>query len=202
MHEVQYSACVFMKLHYNFGLFRHSIRPSCGGWRPVGRQPRRLKNVPASVPTLAVLTMLQDSSPRPITILHASMTGRAQFLALQLADELDARGIDCTVLDMNDADVKTLSAGGLFLICTSTFGQGEVPDNAQFLFQELEAARPDLAAVDYGVLALGDRSYLTTFCYGGKRFDALLRGLGARRIGALPGATGGRQRQHLGLPAA
>ena len=129
--------------------------------------------------------MSQQSSFGPITILYASMTGRAQFLALQLAEQLSARGIGAEVFDMNDADVQTLCTGGRFLICTSTFGQGDVPDNGQFLFQELEAAKPDLATVEYGVVALGDRTYLATFCYGGKRFDALLHKLGARRIGRL-----------------
>ena len=35
----------------------------------------------------------------------------------------------------------------------------------------------------YGVIALGDRTYLQTFCFGGKRFDERLQGLGAQRIG-------------------
>ncbi len=35
----------------------------------------------------------------------------------------------------------------------------------------------------YGVIALGDRTYTATFCFGGKRFDALLQSLGAQRIG-------------------
>src|SRR5262249_14449991 len=69
------------------------------------------------------------------------------------------------------------------LICDSTYGQGDVPDNAQKLFADLEATKPDLSSLAYGVIALGDRTYAQTFCFGGKRFDALLQSLGARRIG-------------------
>jgi MioC protein len=39
--------------------------------------------------------------------------------------------------------------------------------------------------VQYGVIALGDRTYSETFCNGGRRFDALLAELGARRIGEI-----------------
>lgn len=43
----------------------------------------------------------------------------------------------------------------------------------------------NLSRVVYGVIALGDRTYAQTFCFGGKRFDALLQELGGRRIGAV-----------------
>ncbi|MBD5605780.1 MAG: flavodoxin domain-containing protein, partial [Candidatus Eremiobacteraeota bacterium] len=69
------------------------------------------------------------------------------------------------------------------LICTSTYGSGDVPDNAQALFAALEIERPDLSMVRYGLISLGDRTYKATFCQGGLRFDALLAELGAKRIG-------------------
>jgi MioC protein len=37
--------------------------------------------------------------------------------------------------------------------------------------------------VRYGLIALGDRTYAATYCAGGLCMDALLTGLGARRIG-------------------
>jgi len=45
------------------------------------------------------------------------------------------------------------------------------------LFELLERAGRD------GVIALGDRTYAETFCFGGKRFDELLTELGAHRLG-------------------
>jgi len=73
----------------------------------------------------------------------------------------------------------------LYLICSSTYGQGDVPDNATQLYESLTSARPDLSTVSYGVIALGDRTYNETFCNGGRRFDAILCELGARRIGEI-----------------
>jgi MioC protein len=71
----------------------------------------------------------------------------------------------------------------VFLICTSTYGQGDVPDNARALYEHLQQARPDLSRVRYGVFGLGDRTYAETFNFGGKRFDDILTELGAKRIG-------------------
>jgi MioC protein len=86
---------------------------------------------------------------------------------------------------MDDLDSSVFSGGGTFMICTSTYGQGDVPDNAQNLLASLEADRPDLSAVNFGVIALGDLTYKDTFCAGGIRFDNLLSELGARRIGEI-----------------
>ncbi len=84
---------------------------------------------------------------------------------------------------MDGQDASVFAPGGLFLVCTSTYGQGDVPDNAKALYESLQQIRPDLSKVRYGVIALGDRTYAETFCNGGKRFDQLLSELGAKRLG-------------------
>jgi MioC protein len=120
---------------------------------------------------------------RRLTILVGTMTGTAQLVADEVAEVVKARGMAPEVIPMDGLDAGIFSRPGPFLICTSTYGQGDVPDNAQALFNDLERAKPDLAPLAYGVIALGDHTYAQTFCFGGKRFDALLRSLGARRIG-------------------
>jgi len=118
-----------------------------------------------------------------ITILVGTMTGTAQLVAQEL--EL-AWGDDDTQVEtllMENADPSVFQRDGVTLICTSTYGQGDVPDNAKALYEELRTERPDLSQVRYGVFGLGDRTYAETFNFGGKRFDELLAGLGARRIG-------------------
>jgi MioC protein len=71
----------------------------------------------------------------------------------------------------------------VYLVCTSTYGQGDVPDNAKALYEALCAHKPDLSGVRYGVFGLGDRTYAETYNFGGKRFDDILTELGATRIG-------------------
>lgn len=118
-----------------------------------------------------------------LTILVGTMTGTAQLVAQEIELRHDAEDLRVRVTPMDGLDAGVFSAGGLFLICTSTYGQGDVPDNARPLFESLQALRPGLARVEYGVIGLGDRTYAETFCFGGKHFDRLLTELGARRIG-------------------
>ena len=118
-----------------------------------------------------------------ITILVGTMTGTADLVAEEVHDRLAADGHEVEIVAMDGRDATVFERDGVFLICTSTYGQGDVPDNAQGLFAALERDKPDLGSVRFGVIALGDRTYTATFCFGGKRFDALLRTLGAQRIG-------------------
>ena len=120
-----------------------------------------------------------------LTILVGTMTGTAQLVAQELELTLDDGEIRVRATPMDGLDSDVFSAGGLFLICSSTYGQGDVPDNAKNLYESLQTVRPDLSNVQYGVIALGDRTYAETFCNGGKRFDAILSELGARRIGEI-----------------
>src|SRR6185437_4423263 len=91
-----------------------------------------------------------------LTILVGTMTGTAQLVADEVADVIKARGIDVKVVPMDGLDAAIFTDGA-FLVCSSTYGQGDVPDNAQALFADLERTRPDLGRVRYGVIGLGDR---------------------------------------------
>ncbi|HEV3174753.1 MAG TPA: flavodoxin domain-containing protein [Stellaceae bacterium] len=121
----------------------------------------------------------------PITILVGTMTGTAELVADEVKDTLAAEGLAAEVLAMDKLTPAAFERPGRFLVCTSTYGQGDVPDNARDFFAALETARPDLARVEYGVIALGDHTYAQTFCFGGKRFDRLLASLGAKRLGEI-----------------
>jgi MioC protein len=119
-----------------------------------------------------------------LKILVGTMTSTAVYVAqaiqMDCADLVDAievqlmDGLDIGVFD--EADV-------LYLICTSTYGSGDVPDNARQLYDSLDLQPRFLGHVRYGVIALGDRTYLQTFCFGGRKFDERLQDLGAQRIG-------------------
>ena len=118
-----------------------------------------------------------------ITILIGTMTGTAQLCAQEMELALGDEETQVEALLMDNLDASVFDREGAFLICTSTYGQGDVPDNARALYEDLQRRRPDLSKLRYGVFGLGDRTYAETFNYGGKRFDDILTELGASRVG-------------------
>jgi MioC protein len=118
-----------------------------------------------------------------LKILVGTMTSTADYVAqaiqMDCADLVD----DIEIVLMDGLDISVFQESALYLICTSTYGSGDVPDNARGLYDSLDAQPAYLGDVRYGVIALGDRTYQQTFCFGGKKFDERLQGLGARRIG-------------------
>jgi MioC protein len=118
-----------------------------------------------------------------ITILVGTMTGTAQLCAQEMELALDDGETQVETLMMDKLSSSVFEREGVFLVCTSTYGQGDVPDNAKALYEDLQAKRPDLSHVRYGVFGLGDRTYAETFNFGGKRFDEILSQLGAQRVG-------------------
>ena len=119
-----------------------------------------------------------------INILVGTMTGTAQMCAQEMELALDGDDLRVVTLLMDRLDPAVFAdREAAYLICTSTYGQGDVPDNARNFYEDLKAKRPDLSRVRYGVFGLGDRTYAETFSFGGKRFDDLLGELGAQRIG-------------------
>jgi MioC protein len=121
--------------------------------------------------------------PQPIRLLVGTMTGTAELVAQEVEETLRRLGFVPTVLAMDHLQPDVFDDGGIFLIVSSTYGNGDVPDNAQAFFASLQQAEPDLSGVIYGVIALGDMTYKATFCNGGLQFDRLLSRLGARRVG-------------------
>ena len=94
-----------------------------------------------------------------INILVGTMTGTAQLCAQEMELALDDGETKVATLMMDNLDSSVFTREGVFLICTSTYGQGDVPDNARALYEDLKARRPDLSQVRYGVFGLGDRTY-------------------------------------------
>jgi sulfite reductase (NADPH) flavoprotein alpha-component len=70
------------------------------------------------------------------------------------------------------------------LIVSSTWGEGDMPDNAAEFWDGINAngSSPQLSGVNFSVLALGDKNYGDTFCLAGQKLDKRLEELGARRF--------------------
>ena len=120
---------------------------------------------------------------KQIKILIGTMTGNAQLVGQELELRFDGEGIQVDTLDMDKLTIDIFHPDSIFLICTSTYGQGDVPDNARDFMAALTESKPDLKKIRYGLIALGDRTYAETYCFGGKRFDDVLQECGAERIG-------------------
>lgn len=118
-----------------------------------------------------------------LTILVGTVNGNAQSVAEALQLGADDIGATIDVLPMDGLDISVFDTPGTFIVCTSTTGAGDVPDNATGLLHSLDAQAKYLGHVRYGLVALGDSSYGDTFLGGGKQFDAKLQDLGARKLG-------------------
>lgn len=120
-----------------------------------------------------------------ITILVGTMHGNASSVAQALQFSADDIQATIDVLPMDGMGITVFDQPGAFIICTSTTGSGDVPDNAQALFHSLDAQAKYLGHVRFGLVALGDSSYGDSFMGGGKQFDERLRDLGAQRVGEI-----------------
>ena len=122
-----------------------------------------------------------------LKILVGTMTSTADYVAQAIQMDCADLVSDIEVQLMDGLDIRIFDTiadeDAIYLICSSTYGQGDVPDNARALYESMSAAPEFLGHVKYGVIALGDRTYLQTFCFGGKKFDERLADLGAQRIG-------------------
>ncbi|HVT73996.1 MAG TPA: sulfite reductase subunit alpha [Lacunisphaera sp.] len=118
----------------------------------------------------------------PLTILFGSQTGTAEGLAKRAAKAAGQRGFAAAVIDAASYTTARLGQEKNLLLITSTFGEGEPPDNAKALHAALAASdAPALKALRYSVCGLGDTNYVQ-FCRCAQDFDARLEKLGARRV--------------------
>lgn len=119
---------------------------------------------------------------KEVTILYGSQTGNAQGIAKKAGKKLEEKGFNVTVSAMNDFKQNSIKQLRNLLIISSTYGEGEAPDNALSFHQFLHSKRaPKLKGLNFSVLALGDSSY-EFFCQVGKDFDQRLEELGGTRL--------------------
>ena len=123
----------------------------------------------------------QPFAPASTLIAYATQTGYAQQVALQTVQSLQAAGRDVRMTSLADLQLDDLNSVERALFVVSTTGEGDAPDPAAVFVRNVLTRSATLPALQYGLLALGDREY-DNFCAFGHQLDAWLRHQGARSL--------------------
>ncbi|MDO9239784.1 MAG: flavodoxin domain-containing protein, partial [Methylicorpusculum sp.] len=76
---------------------------------------------------------VNQANARIINILYGSQTGNAESVANDAANVAKTHGLKPIVQSMDEIDLAVLAKMEYLLIVTSTYGEGDMPDNAQML---------------------------------------------------------------------
>ena len=122
------------------------------------------------------------SGNRSLLVLFGSQSGNAEDMASKIGKAASKYGLDAIVKGMDEVQISDLSSQKRIMICCSTWGEGEQPDNAEDLWISANTdGSPSMSGVNFSVLALGDTSY-ELFCESGKEWDSWLEKQGGNRL--------------------
>ncbi len=136
----------------------------------------------AQAPSSALQPAAHAKPRVPLTILYGSESGNSEGLAFK-AKKLAAKlNFDARVVDMADIEPAALAKVKNLIVYIATWGEGDPPQRAADFYKALMSdGAPRLEGMRFAVLGLGDTAYVN-FCETGKRIDARLEALGAKRV--------------------
>ena len=113
-------------------------------------------------------------------IIVGSMLGGTEYVAEACEEQLNTLDHqvnlhlkpDFTTI-LNDTFAQNTTIKPIWLICTSTHGAGDYPDNIQAFVSDLKYCEQDLSSINFMIIAIGDSSY-DTFCKAGTELNNLL----------------------------
>jgi MioC protein len=116
---------------------------------------------------------------KEIHIIVGSQMGSSEYVADQLSEELVNKGYTCQVHEQPNLE-HIPSSNVIWLLCTSTHGAGEFPDNLQEFITSLNE-KNNLDDLSYSVIGLGDTSY-DNYNKAANDVDSLLKSKNAKQI--------------------
>lgn len=110
-------------------------------------------------------------------IIVGSMLGASEYVADALQEKL---GEYKHTADISlEPNLATLDQALTWIVCTSTHGAGDLPDNIQAFAEQVKLST--LVGVNFIVVGLGDSSY-DTYCNGAMQMEQLLTTTGANLL--------------------
>ena len=117
-----------------------------------------------------------------INFLFGTQTGNSETIAETAAEIAQNNNFSTKLAPLDDVSMEALQNMENAVFVVSTYGEGEMPDNAHLFWESLSSSTaPKLENLNFGVLALGDTGY-DEFCNAGKMIDVRLEQLGAKRL--------------------
>lgn len=117
-----------------------------------------------------------------IQIIVGSVNGTAEKTAYVVAEVLRHQGHQVRLNASPTRQDLEQDRDEVLLVCCSTTGEGEVPDNLNPLYRALDDQAIEVKGRHYGVIALGDSGF-RYFAYAGFLMENALYMAGAIRIG-------------------
>jgi MioC protein len=110
-------------------------------------------------------------------IIVGSVLGASEYVADALQEKLIEYNHEVNI--MLSPDLTQLNQHSTWIICTSTHGAGDLPDNIQSFAEQVKQA--NLEGVNFMMVGLGDSSY-DTYCNGALQMEDSLRHAGAKLL--------------------
>uniref|UniRef100_A0A3P8YK34 Nitric oxide synthase n=1 Tax=Esox lucius TaxID=8010 RepID=A0A3P8YK34_ESOLU len=114
------------------------------------------------------------------TVIYATETGKSQTLAQRLNSMLNS-AFNSRLLCMEDYNLSDMEQESLLVVVTSTFGNGDSPQNGESFRKQLFSLCYLRNKIRYCVFGLGSRMY-PQFCAFAHAVDDKLEKLGAKRL--------------------
>ena len=113
-------------------------------------------------------------------IIIGSMLGASEYVAEACQETLESLNHEVTLHFTPNLD-EIPTQDQVWLICTSTHGAGDYPDNIQPFVDQVKDREIDLSTTHLLTIGLGDTNY-DTFCHAAKNLNKLLISKGCKEI--------------------